>query len=703
MASYDDVLPGGDNLSDNPPLLDDDNLEDFLGTQLDDDTLEADVPDLDFDVNNYFQSPSPTSTPTPTSEAPAPTQRSLSSLFTRRSKIPENVEIIDLDAMEAEPNGFRAGHAERSSPKVKQEDGEFSDVYMAGHNGRSDATLSNGGGNAASIGTNNEQPEVGLADDHKESAKIKQEDGDVEFLWENLSKELICISDSEDEQRIPISKSYHRGSSAGTSSVESKAATVGKGSSLTSKNQDTILDGKENGTLSGTYPAAEGMANGNPTSSAPIVYEPPTTVDLPGDQIAGITSHNPDVGAPKLKKTLLLTKKPRPALTKERKARIEHFQKLLGERTTGKAVTGDAGTIFQGSRNTETMGKPIERSTANVEDDCADEDPHAWMHGTVEGDEDAAAKFAEIEKRYKAKKRAGKADWQDNVNFLRAENTEKGRLKRLQADFVHAHDDSAQVDMEVEQDDDELFFRESARASSSKRPHASTVEVEDDNVEESDIGHSSSPSKRAKPNKPSKKQSEKMVKEMMLVGIEQELAKERKEASKKKKTATKKPSSKSKGSKPKAKGEGTRKEKGTKKSKGKGAKAAASKPTLLRDVNSLFTSNVYADANANLDKTALPVMTERKKQEALNQLMASVPLEDQRMASREKQHILKATKSLGKYKVRPDGTGRWLFKGMISSLMHHQVQGAGFCVERETGNTRPYGGLIAGMSPRVSN
>lgn len=128
-------------------------------------------------------------------------------------------------------------------------------------------------------------------------------------------------------------------------------------------------------------------------------------------------------------------------------------------------------------------------------------------------------------------------------------------------------------------------------------------------------------------------------------------------------------SEKSKSKKPKATGKGTREtskctRKGnpssdtqmqTRKEKKRGRK--------MMNFESMLSNNVYTSANSNVGVAALPIVTEKNKTEALKALLASVPIEDRKAISGEKQHIIDATRTLGKYKVRSDGKGGWKLNG----------------------------------------
>jgi hypothetical protein len=57
----------------------------------------------------------------------------------------------------------------------------------------------------------------------------------------------------------------------------------------------------------------------------------------------------------------------------------------------------------------------------------------------------------------------------------------------------------------------------------------------------------------------------------------------------------------------------------------------------------------------------------------LQELIASIPSEDQAAAVSDKREILKAITKFG-IRPRADGDGGWLFPGMNTSLFHHQVR-----------------------------
>lgn len=119
-----------------------------------------------------------------------------------------------------------------------------------------------------------------------------------------------------------------------------------------------------------------------------------------------------------------------------------------------------------------------------------------------------------------------------------------------------------------------------------------------------------------------------------------------------------------------------------------------SKQPNLLDVSSLITGNVARDAEGNETRPAQPTFTEKRKDDALKQLVASLPSNVLRTAQIDKNYLLSASKDfIGVGSVKADGTGGWLVKGMLSSLKHYQLLGAAFFRRRERGDDKPKGGL----------
>ena len=83
----------------------------------------------------------------------------------------------------------------------------------------------------------------------------------------------------------------------------------------------------------------------------------------------------------------------------------------------------------------------------------------------------------------------------------------------------------------------------------------------------------------------------------------------------------------------------------------------------LNQLGGLMPGNVYDDANANLAKRQLATTNTTKKMEALAGLLAGIDNDDLPSAQREKNRLDRSMKILGKRRVKPDGEGKWKFKG----------------------------------------
>jgi hypothetical protein len=129
----------------------------------------------------------------------------------------------------------------------------------------------------------------------------------------------------------------------------------------------------------------------------------------------------------------------------------------------------------------------------------------------------------------------------------------------------------------------------------------------------------------------------------------------------------------------------------------KKAKFARYAGPSMTDIGSLFTSNVFKDQEGNQDRPDQPTFDKgTRKDDALKQLIASVPLEHQKSARADKNVLLAATKDfVGRGSCKPDIDGKWRVKGMRTSLKGYQLLGSAFMRRREAGLEEPRGGLVA--------
>lgn len=302
-----------------------------------------------------------------------------------------------------------------------------------------------------------------------------------------------------------------------------------------------------------------------------------------------------------------------------------------------------------------------------------DDDESAWMKADYIPDEDNGKIFRALKKSYNAKVRTDSNTITDDIEYRKAEKAEDLRLARLKAEYENARGYS-----DDDNSDDGLFVSPSlATNSRPKRRAFDSPEVEDENMD-------SERAKQRKPNSNGKRARQGLDEEQetnMMAGLEEFIHKTYGEDGKK---SGKKGKDKS----------GTN---GPKRSKRRSKKAG-----YLSHSNSLLTSNVYDDADANLNREALPISGHTNKQKALAALVASVPLgTTQKDAAHEKNLIRKATVTLARNiqgSCKADGNNHWKLPGLKSSLRHHQVLGAAFLAERENGSEEPLGGLLVSLS-----
>ncbi|KIX92928.1 uncharacterized protein Z520_11404 [Fonsecaea multimorphosa CBS 102226] len=115
----------------------------------------------------------------------------------------------------------------------------------------------------------------------------------------------------------------------------------------------------------------------------------------------------------------------------------------------------------------------------------------------------------------------------------------------------------------------------------------------------------------------------------------------------------------------------------------------------LSNIQSLGRTNIVSAAQANASRPDMPTFTSSNKDQALKELIASIPSAERGTASSDRTAVLEATKKFkGRGAVRSDNHGGWRLRGMESSLYNHQLLGAAFMRERETGDAKPKGGLV---------
>ncbi|KAF2816286.1 uncharacterized protein BDZ99DRAFT_433386 [Mytilinidion resinicola] len=269
---------------------------------------------------------------------------------------------------------------------------------------------------------------------------------------------------------------------------------------------------------------------------------------------------------------------------------------------------------------------------------------------------------------------------------MKAQSAENARLNKRKAD--QRREQEEEETMSSPTDEDSLFVGESTRTD------------DDERIEGSSAGQrrqASIPRKTPKPDRL------KGSMESMLVGykaFEDDGKKKKRQMLEAQAAALSKGKGRGKGkAKATSNTSNAKKGKGAAKAGGKVAKKAKSAKYVgpnMTDVGSLFTSNVFKDQEGNEDRSDQPTFEKGRKDQALKQLIASVPLEHQKSARADRKVLLAATKDFtGHGSCKPDNDGKWLVKGMKTSLKSYQLLGSAFMRRRETAVDEPRGGLIA--------
>lgn len=102
--------------------------------------------------------------------------------------------------------------------------------------------------------------------------------------------------------------------------------------------------------------------------------------------------------------------------------------------------------------------------------------------------------------------------------------------------------------------------------------------------------------------------------------------------------------------------------------KGKGRKSKAND----LDLATLGGSNIIEDVRANSQLPAIPTSTQGNKNDALKQLVNSLPEAARSDATPDKKAVIEATKKFN-FKPRTDKQGGWKHPKLKTSLYHHQV------------------------------
>jgi hypothetical protein len=309
-------------------------------------------------------------------------------------------------------------------------------------------------------------------------------------------------------------------------------------------------------------------------------------------------------------------------------------------------------------------------------------------------DRQARKEFAKTKRHYDElkEKSGGALSFKDDVEWLKIKGAESARKRKRERDLVKAQED--------EEDEPDLF---------PEVHHARNNEEEEEEESDDPAFDFTEPGSR-KRRRPMPKKSTKQMSmqdaelQSMLVALEADgdvPKKKRKGAAVNDDSEATDPPSRGKG-KAKAtnrpsKAKAAPKEV-TKSSGGRGAAKKKKKQVIdhaVKQATSLFNSNVFQQ-QAGAGAAEQPGFRSRNKADALKELIASVPLDDQKKARGDMNTLLAATKDFdGKGSVKSDGKGLWIVKGMKTSLKGYQVLGTAFMRRRENAAEEPRGGLMA--------
>ena len=267
-----------------------------------------------------------------------------------------------------------------------------------------------------------------------------------------------------------------------------------------------------------------------------------------------------------------------------------------------------------------------------------------------------AAAFAKRKKEYERKKEMEINTQEDDIRFAAEKGEEQRRLRDLARSQMEVEEPPERTDMlQGLEEDDLLFVPEYAEAQ---------------------------PKKKASP-KQKNRLSKKDVDDAISAGIQAGFGTSR--------PPKRKAPVASEDRQPK-KRRGAGKTGGTKKA---APKRGRKQGPNMSNIASLGQTNIVAAAQANADQPDMPTFTSKNKEKALKELIASLPSAERSGAGSDRAAILEATKKFkGRGAMKADAHGGWILKGMESSLYNHQLLGAAFLRERETGDSKPKGGMV---------
>ena len=531
---------------------------------------------------------------------------------------------------------------------------------------------------------------------------LQREISDVQFVGRKASQiETDLLSDDKDEDVPPVQQP-----SVAENDVPLEV-TASENPEVTASGNPEVTTVESPDTTAAEIPDATAAATPDATA-------PSATATAISDATATTI---PDAQKVKTKKPLWPLLGSVSASPAARRSKLELIQKRLSEKATGQCAPAKAKTLFRpGSKKGNKVQVDVDKEDgASTEDGAVADDGTVADNGAVVDDgaisedilgfsseTDDGGKFRALEKEYNKKTKKGNVSMEEEIAFLIAQKGEQIRLKRRKLE-----EQFAEAEAEAEDNEDNLFFPMPAWSSPNKRTHAAMDPPSDGmEDEEADVQRQIELNELAKTNKIKRQRlgpliqptrnamSAKESNASMLPGLEAEMEKDRKKTAARQrleKAKTKSTSSRSSG---KSRGKKATTAQSSIKKKKKSSKKT--KGPEMTNLSSLFGRNVIADAQRNAHLGEQETSNATDKNQALKDLIASIPSESRRMASVDHNALLKASKCFaGHGSMKADGDKGWKLKGMRSSLYHYQLLGAAFMRNRENGVDQPLGGICA--------
>ncbi|KAJ4379678.1 hypothetical protein N0V86_004860 [Didymella sp. IMI 355093] len=313
----------------------------------------------------------------------------------------------------------------------------------------------------------------------------------------------------------------------------------------------------------------------------------------------------------------------------------------------------------------------------------------AYPQPEIDGDElthrKALAEFQKQKQHYEGLKRQndGRLTFRQEIEWMKIKGAEDARIKKRQRMLAEIHAG----------DEQELF-----------PPVRNRADEQEDESDDHFYGESSS-RKRHRGEQPRKEKKDRSFQEAELQAMQVALDADNDNPKKKKKGITvdsdpqpPRLTSRSQGSKSKS-SRAPRNKAAGKAAKGsrKTAKDRRELENATKQATSLFNANVF-EQQAGIGAADQPTFRTRNKVDALKELIASVPIADQKQTRNDMNILLQASKDFngrGACRIGPGNNGNWLVRGMKTSLKGYQVLGTAFMRRRENDDNEPRGGLMA--------